>query len=277
MPVTNKLPIFALVLAAAAPTSAHAEDELETKRACATSYEQAQRLRQDGKLVEAHEQAVLCAQSSCPALLTTDCTRWVDELDQALPSVVIDARDKAGQDVPGLRIMVDGRELPRQRSGLAITLNPGPHRLRFQAPGHTPLEREEVVVQGRKNQTIEVVLSAPAAPAPARTERDNKPWLYITASTSALGAIGFTYFGLIGRAREQDAQSGCAPRCTDSDLRPMKQAYLAADISLGLAVVGIATSLVLLATSSPTKARDGALTAHEAHSQVGPLRKSPAQ
>lgn len=276
MPVTQKLPVLALVLAAVCPTPARAQDELETKRACAASYEQTQRLRQDGKLVEAHEQAVLCAQSSCPALLTSDCARWADELDQALPSVVVVARDAAGKDLPGLRVMVDGRELPNQRSGLAITLNPGPHRFRFQAPGRTPIEREEVIVQGRKNQAIDVVLSEPARLA-AAAPQSTPPWLYVTASTSALGAIGFAYFGLIGRAREHDAQSGCAPRCSDSDLKPMKQAYLAADISLGLAAVGIATSLVLLATSSPAKARDGALTAHEAHSQARYLRKSPAQ
>jgi hypothetical protein len=270
-----------LVLAASAPSIAHAEDELETKRACAASYEQTQRLRQDGKLVEAHEQAVLCAQSSCPALLTADCAHWVDELDQALPSVVVTARDAGGKDLPGLRVMVDGRELPRQRSGLALTLNPGPHRFRFQAPGRTPVEREEVVLQGRKNQTIEVVLGEPTTATPAKAQRSAQPWLYVAASTSALGAIGFAYFGLIGRAREHDAQNGCAPRCTDSDLGPMKQAYLAADISLGLAAVGIATSLVLLATSAsseraPAQAEGGALAAHEAHNRERLLRKSPA-
>lgn len=271
-----------LVLAAAAPSPARADDELETKRACAASYEQTQRLRQDGKLVEAHEQAVLCAQSTCPALLTADCARWVDELDQALPSVVVTARDAGGRDLPDLRVMVDGRELPKQRSGLAITLNPGPHRFRFQAPGRAPAEREEVVVQGRKNQMIEVVLGEPATLTPNEPQPSAQPWLYVTASTSALGAIGSAYFGLIGRAREHDAQNGCAPRCSDDDLRPMKQAYLAADISLGLAAVGVATSLVLLATSASSaraqpQTGNRALTAHEAHNRERLLRKSPIQ
>ena len=160
MLVTPSFRRFAVVLLALVPATAAAQDELSTKRACAASYEQAQRLRQDGKLLEAREEAVQCAQSTCPALLTSDCARWVDELDQALPSVIVDARDEAGKELPGLRVILDGRELPQQRSGLAFSLNPGPHRFRFQAAGHAPVELEELVVQGRKNQAVEVKLKA---------------------------------------------------------------------------------------------------------------------
>jgi hypothetical protein len=266
------LSLWIAFLASFVPAVARAQDELETKRACATSYEQTQRLRQDGKLVEAREQAVLCAQSTCPALLTADCARWVDELDQALPSVIVDAHDEAGRELPGLRVVLDGRELAKPRAGVAFALNPGPHRFRFQAPGRTPVELEEVVVQGRKNRPIEVVLKSPAISLPAAPRPSVGPWLYVSSAAGALGIVGFTYFGLIGQARESDAKSGCAPRCSDAELKPMKQAYLAADISLGLAVTGAVTSLVLLAAgyASPERAAD----AHQAHVGDRYLRNS---
>jgi hypothetical protein len=231
--------------------SAFAQDAEQTKRACATSYEQTQRLRQDGKLVEAREQAVACAQAQCPALLTADCSHWVEELEQALPTVVIDVRDEAGRELQGVRIALDGRTLGGEAQGVAFALNPGPHRFRFQAPGRSPAELEEVVVQGRKNQRVEVELK-PSSPAPAPAEAAHySPWTYTAGSIGVLGLTGFTYFGLIGNARKKELENSCRPRCTDAELSPMRRDYAVADVALAVGVVALATSAVLLLQGRP--------------------------
>jgi len=225
--------------------SVSAQEADQTKRACAASYEQTQRLRQDGKLVEAREQAVACAQAACPALLTSDCSHWVEELDQALPTLVLDVHDEAGRELPGVRAALDGQTLGPGSQGVAFALNPGRHRFRFQAPGRAPVELEEVVVQGRKNQRIEVELKPSAAPA-APPPKPYSPWAYTSGSLGILGLSGFSYFGLIGNARKKELEGSCSPRCRDADLSPMRRDYVVADVALTVGVVAIATTAILL-------------------------------
>jgi hypothetical protein len=245
-------------------TSISAQEADQTKRACAAAYEQSQRLRQDGKLVEAREQAVRCAQAACPALLTADCSHWVDELDQALPTVVLDVRDEAGRELQGVRVALDGRMLGEEAQGVAFALNPGPHRFRFQAPGRRPVEVEEVVVQGRKNQRVEAELTL-SRPAPTVAPKVHySPWAYTTGSLGILGLSGFTYFGLIGNARKKELEGSCRPRCTDADLSPMRRDYLVADVALTVGVVALATTTILLLEGRSKReeaVRDSAVTA----------------
>src|SRR5262245_12836867 len=61
-------------------------------RACASAYEQGQRLRKQGALRAAREEVVLCASDSCPAALRDDCMQWLREIERALPTVVLVAR-----------------------------------------------------------------------------------------------------------------------------------------------------------------------------------------
>jgi hypothetical protein len=262
VPVSRPFNAFVAAALLSAPASVAAEEADQTKRACAAAYEQTQRFRQDGKLVEAREQAVRCAQTACPALLTSDCAHWVEELDQALPTVVIDARDEAGKQLRGVRVVLDGRTLSAEADGVAFTLNPGPHRFRFQAAGRTPAELEEVIVQGRKNQRLQVELKpsaqTPAAAQPARYS----PWAYTTGSVGILGLSGFTYFGLIGNSRKKALESSCSPRCTDSDLAPMRRDYLVADAALVVGIVAVATTAILLLEGRSQ--REEAAAAHAA-------------
>ena len=246
MPLSRRLSSLVAFALLTTSASVSAQEPDQTKRACAASYEQTQRLRQDGKLVEAREQAVACAQAACPALLTSDCSHWVEELDQALPTLVLDVHDEAGRALPGVQVALDGRRLGAGSQGVAFALNPGPHRFRFQAPGRAPVELEEVVVQGRKNQRIEVELKPSAAPAPVPPRPRYSPWAYTTGSLGILGVSGFTYFGLIGNARKKELEGSCSPRCSDADLSPMRRDYLVADVALTVGVVAIATTAILL-------------------------------
>src|SRR5579883_734779 len=74
------------------PARADAPD----KAACAASYEQAQRLRRDRKLVLSREALLVCLQDSCPALLRADCATWLKEVEASLPTVVFEAQGADG-------------------------------------------------------------------------------------------------------------------------------------------------------------------------------------
>jgi hypothetical protein len=66
---------IALLVGVGAPKTADAVDP-----ACFDAYEQTQRLRIDGKLAAARDQAWICARDVCPAVLREDCFRWHTEL-----------------------------------------------------------------------------------------------------------------------------------------------------------------------------------------------------
>jgi hypothetical protein len=52
-------------------------------------------------LIEAREQLRACAAAQCPAVVQTDCAGWLAEVEKALRSVVVAAKDGAGVDRTG--------------------------------------------------------------------------------------------------------------------------------------------------------------------------------
>src|SRR5687768_9589040 len=78
------------VLTSASLASA-APDE---KAQCVAASEKAQQLRNANKLSEAREQLAICGRSECPKLVVQDCTEWMKELIQSLPSIVPGAKDR---------------------------------------------------------------------------------------------------------------------------------------------------------------------------------------
>jgi len=64
--------------------------------ACVKSAENAQTERSAHRLRAARERLLACAQASCPSVVRNDCATWLSEVDQLLPSVVVQARDTRG-------------------------------------------------------------------------------------------------------------------------------------------------------------------------------------
>jgi len=71
-----------------------------------------------------------------------------------------------------------------------------------------------------------------------------------------LGVVGmgmWGVFGGLGLAAKSDAESTCAPNCTDDDISGIKTDFLVADVSLGVgaaALAGAAIIGIVWATSS---------------------------
>src|SRR5439155_14957973 len=99
--------------------------------ACLAAYENAQRLRKEGRLRASREQLGLCVQATCPNLVKRDCSRWTAELETMLPTVIVNARDPEGKDVLAVRVWVDGSIFLDKLDGKPHEIDPGVHVFRY--------------------------------------------------------------------------------------------------------------------------------------------------
>jgi hypothetical protein len=151
---------FAAVAALFAPPAAAQDAD-----ACIAASESSLTLRKAGKLIDARKALATCAAPACPDPIQTSCQQRLGDIDRAVPSIVFQVKDAAGNDVPGVKITMDGQ--PRdERAGSSITLDPGEHSFTFEASGQAAAKKTLVIVEGIKARTEIVVLGSPA-PAPA--------------------------------------------------------------------------------------------------------------
>ena len=160
--------ILAFTLPAA---SARADD----KAACLDAASKGQSLRDQGKLVEAREQFRRCAAQGCPQMVVQDCGGWLSDVEKNLPTVVVTAKDGAGNDSVDVKVTLDGQPLLAKLTGEALPVNPGPHAFHFEGAGGLTVDRQVLVKQGDKNQEVAAVLGAPAAATPAAPQPPAAP------------------------------------------------------------------------------------------------------
>lgn len=259
-----------LVLAASGSWLASATVSAQTD-ACSQAYEKAQEERAAGRLSSAIAQLQVCIDTSCPPFIREDCSRWMNETEEALPSVVFAVR-RDGQDQMEAEVTCDGTMLAQSLDGKAVPLDPGPHTFTFSIPGFAPVERQLLIREGERNRRIEVdfrtlrsnpfLVAAENEPAgagsPSRTPRT-----YLTyglAGVGALGIGGFALFAVLGSRQQGDLEDSCAPYCRSSQVDGVKTKYLIADISLGvgLAALGAATYFYLTNRGGKSASREHA-------------------
>src|SRR4051812_7384131 len=141
--------------------------EPKAKNGCVAAYEQAQVSRQDGDLLEAQQELVSCAGANCPDAMQADCSRWLGEVQVALPSVVFRVLTPSGADITDARVELDNQP-ERPLDGRAIVLNPGQHQVTVRAPHFTPVTLQLQFVEGQKLRqealTLRPIVSNAALP-----------------------------------------------------------------------------------------------------------------
>ncbi len=126
---------FSLVVvgACAWATAARADD----KTTCADAYSTSQSLRDEHKLLAARAQLRVCARQACARYargqMVTDCTTWLAQVDQAIPSIVFAVKDGSGNDLSAVRVTMDGQPLTDKLDGTAIQIDPGEHHFSFES------------------------------------------------------------------------------------------------------------------------------------------------
>jgi hypothetical protein len=226
------------------------------KNQCADAYEATQRQRASGSLISAHRSSIFCAQSRCPAVLRNDCATWAGELSARIPSLVIEAVSSSGETITEVAVTLDGKLFSERLDGRAREVDPGQHRFRFEAAGLPSTEGDFVVVEGTKVQRLNVTVGSAPEKAPPKP-RKLPLGAFVWAGIGVVGLSSFVYFGLKGNARKDDL-AGCKPACDGSLRTPIERDYLAADASLGVALVslGLSSWLAVESQSAERQALD---------------------
>ncbi|HEY6461525.1 MAG TPA: hypothetical protein VIY73_15265 [Polyangiaceae bacterium] len=252
-----------------APRGAAADDKAQ----CLTASDQGQSLRDDGKYHKAREAFAACARETCPSIVRRDCMKWLADLEQSWPSVVVGAKDDKGADLVDVKVLVDGALLVSRLDGNPAPVDPGEHVFRFETAGYPPVEQRVVVRAGEKSRLLAVQFAtstsapqgeaaAPAAGGPPdehRTPRGPRTsaWVFGGLAVAAFGTEAF--FGLSGLSDRSHLKSQpCAQTasCAQSSVDSIRTKFTVADIALGVGLVSAAISayLFIVAPGEPAAA-----------------------
>lgn len=267
--------VFGLTLAATS-SPAHADE----KRACVAASDEAQKLRDERKLVKAREQMLLCARDACPSVIRKDCSQWLTEVEASLPSVTLSARDSGGHDIAAAHVTLDGAVLTDKLDGKAIFVDPGPHTFKFEVEGKPAVEQQTVVREGERNRAVTaqfsggeaVPVAAPPVhdntPPPNEPEHKKTPVVgYAVTGIGVLALGGAAVFWLTGKGAVSDLKNGCGVpfagqttgHCQQGDVDAAKTKLLVGDIlaGVGIVAVGVGVYMILTGSSAPTPAKVG--------------------
>ena len=234
------------------PTSGSSQTS-PTKADCIQAHKLCQQAQNDGRLVEARARATSCTNPACPGLLVADCARWLNELDQRIPSVVFEVR-AGGHPSMKAEVYADGQRVESWTRGEALRLDPGQHTFRFVLAPFSPSTETMLLGEGQRFRLVSVELAMPdrdSTPSPTgpdratRTERPVPVVVYPLLGVGVVGIAGFVGFGLSGKAEQRRLERTCSPNCTESDLSTMRQRYLIGDISAAVGVGAIVGAGVL--------------------------------
>jgi hypothetical protein len=191
---------------------------------CIQEHVEAQLLRNRGLLVAARARLLECANPTCPALVRDECVTLSQEVESALPSVILSAVDQRGQPTPEPLVSIDGSPELVPLDGRSVMLDPGEHELHFQLPdGGT---REVTVVLAESEHDRHVLADFRSQTDRTSKLRDSR-WANVQLASAGVAAVAlgsFTYFALSGRA-VQNELSHCRPNC---ETAPMSTACVRA-------------------------------------------------
>ena len=227
--------VAAFILVGLVATTARAAP---TKEQCIDANSQAQKLRRESKLSAARQQLLSCSDPSCPAVVRGDCTARLDEVQKAQPTLVLDVKSRAGEDLTDVKVTVDGAPFTAKLDGSAVPMDPGEHAFLFEAPGFEAVNKTLVLKETEKDRRERIVLrkipkAAQDSPTTGATPLPDEPPVaepshgFGTQRVLALvvGGVGLagiavgSVFGLKASSEWSAQQSACGSptSCPDHD------------------------------------------------------------
>jgi hypothetical protein len=208
-----------------------------TKAQCVDANTSAQTSRRAGKLALAREQLRLCGDPHCPRIVRDDCTRRLEEVDNAQPSIVFDVKDAAGGDIGDVEVTVDGQVVTHKLDGTAVAVDPGSHTFGFRVDEEPPTQQILVVKEGEKSRRLTVTLGHPLGvedppppkqkPPPPKLEPPTPPpqppaerssaATVASVALAGAGVVGLglgTIFGVLASSKWSAAKSACGTPTT---------------------------------------------------------------
>jgi hypothetical protein len=196
--------------------AAHADDE-ET---CVAASEKAHAATHRDSLLEARSALVACTAPACPDIVRASCQRRLAEISDAIPAVVFEMKDPAGNDLAGVRISVDGSLITGHPEGAPVVLDPGKHSFHFEAAGLPAVDKDFVLRHGERDRHERIVFGSAAVERHATSGGWSAMQIGGVAAAAAgvagiaIGAI----FGLKASGDRSSETSACGVTCaTPSD------------------------------------------------------------
>lgn len=247
-----------LALSSKAPLAAADE-----KAVCLAASEKGQQLRNAGKLTDARAQFAICARVECPALVRGDCNQWMGEVLQAVPSIVIGAKDLGGNDLVDVQVLLDGKVVTTTLDGKPILVDPGLHAVRYEHAGAAAIEDRIVVNQGVKNRVLQVTFQSGAPKGGAvRVDTDGRKFTPVIVGLGVLGLLGGAgtiFFLLSANGTVDDARSECAPNCSkervDEVTSSVNTSYALAGVSGSVGALALGGAALLYFTQPTGEAK----------------------
>lgn len=249
------------------------------KRKCAAAYESAQEHRALGALTETRSQLQVCASAQCPNFVQQDCQRWLSEVEEELPSFVIQTVLSGGAAATDVVVELDGQALSQQVLSNPIALNPGHHQVVVRGPKNTVATRQLLAQQGIQGREIRIVLGASgdldglSASTNESADFSWKPYAYASWGVGALGLGVFGILGYVGRTDEHALSDECSGSasldtlnsCSEGEVNERIDDYQRlqgiADLGLIAGLIGIVggTSLFFIDSKPSESPQSGAV------------------
>ena len=227
---------------------------------CISSFMAAQRSRYIGKLIEARQHLIQCANPTCPNALRNQCGPWLNELRPLIPTIIVIAKDLLGRDTSEVRVRVDGELVADKLDGLPIELDPGVHDIEIEHEGRIPIQRRVVLAQGKQDYEVladfsqmdtgsdETQVPPPQPPAPV------PPLAWVGLSVGGAGALVGMTAGIIALERSAGLHDECssATGCSQREIDEALGFAHASTIGFGIAGLGAVTTVVALLLAWPS-------------------------
>ncbi|CAN5528190.1 hypothetical protein BH09MYX1_BH09MYX1_42050 [soil metagenome] len=243
----------------------------QSKDECFNAAEKAQSLRREKKLGATREQLLVCVRDGCPAAVQTDCVKWLAEVDNGMPSVVVRARDAAGKDVLDVKVSVDGQAFLERLDGTSKTIDPGEHKFRYDFPDGTRVEDVVLVAEGEKDRVLRVETRPVVALGGGGGSGGAGPIPWIFMGIGAASLLGFGIVETIAQVRYSDYKDTCGVpppgattgTCDPANVSALRGAFISGLVLLGVGVVGLGVGITWLLVSGKKEAPPAAATAFD--------------
>jgi hypothetical protein len=250
---------------------------------CASAWKEGDTLAKGGKLRQAMEWMLKCAQPTCKAAVRKQCTASVSQIEADIPTIVPSVTDASGKHLSDVHVVMDGELLASRIDGRGIPVDPGEHEFEFKTDKGSLGTQKAMVPQGQRNVSVNLNLagagngggggggptaSSEAAPAAGGGEEaavatsSEEPRSREQASSSdgpgfgtyALGVLGLAGvggYGLLTYWGNKDNQllDACSPDCKPESLDHIRKLYFAGKVSLGVGIAALAGATILWFTS----------------------------
>ncbi|HXX69883.1 MAG TPA: hypothetical protein VEK07_22070 [Polyangiaceae bacterium] len=228
IPLLRAVRAVSVCAAVVVPSMARGQDQplaapTDEKQVCIAAAEQGQSQRDDGKYRSARTSFLSCAQEHCPRVIAQSCTKWLRELDESAPTIVLGAKDERGDDLTDVKVTFDGVPFTTELDGKPLEADAGEHVLRFERERNQPVEQKLLLRAGEKARVVSVTMksvgapdqpqsasageSAPATPAPEPALSTHHV-LAGSLGVAAVAAAGVGVFFLLSSNREKSDAAG---------------------------------------------------------------------